>query len=55
MTSQTEIHKATDRTLPYLLDRELEECDQPERGGSRRVAPYPCPTVTAITDALEER
>ena len=30
-------------------------CDQPERGGSRRVAPYPCPTVTAITDALEER
>lgn len=31
------------------------ECDQPERGGSRRVAPYPCPTVTAITEALEER
>ena len=24
MTSQTEIRKATDRTLPYLLDRELE-------------------------------
>ena len=23
MTSQTEIRKATDRTLPYLLDREL--------------------------------
>ena len=36
---------------PYVC----RECDQPERGGSRRVAPYPCPTVTAIAKALEER